>query len=303
MEVLDFLHGMTLQILLKGAHSDELKQTKSIVQFAVIMAYHLILETSFLVDQRAMFSTIRFREVANVLPTDQQSPNLESVDSSVPCIEEFTATNGSHTVDIPISNGFHEENTHNSNLESESNSPLSYEPYNPAIFSGLSSLSASLKKVMADSFPLATPTPYQSLSSFFGFNGRQSNGHVSEVVSLSTTPVAVDHSDMEAKGSSIKVKSLDGEQFQTSSAFTEAPLEIKIDGGTSEDQLQSWDDINTVVNSQSILVLMSRRNALRGTICEQSHFSHIMFYKNFDVPLGKFLRDNLLNQVSHNFTY
>ena len=267
------------------------------MQCAVIMAYHLILETSFLVDQRAMFSTIRFPEVVNVLPTDQQSPILGSANSSVPYIEDFTSTNGSRTVDIPISNGFHEENTHNSNLESESNSTLTCEPYNPAVFSGLSSLSASLKKVIADSFPLATSTPYQSLSSYFGFNGRQSNGHGSEAVSLSTTPEAVDHSDMGAKVSSIEAKSFDGGQFQTSSAFTEVPLEIKIDGGTSEDQLQSRDGINTVTNSQSILVLMSSRNAVRGAICEQSHFSHIMFYKNFDVPLGKFLRDNLLNQV------
>lgn len=295
-KTLMFLEGCPTRlgctILLKGTHSDELKRTKCIVQCAVIMAYHLILETSFLVDQRAMFSTIRFPELVNVLPTDQQSPNLGCANSSVPCIEDFTATNGSHTVDIPISNGFHEENTHHSNLESESNSTLSYEPYNPAIFSGLSSLSASLKKVIADSFPLATSTPYQSLSSYFGLHGRQSNGHVSEAVSLSTTPEAVDHSDMEAKGSPTKA------EFQTSSAFTEVPLEIKIDGGAIEDQLQSRGDINTVMNSQSILVLMSCRNAVRGTICEQSHFSHIMFYKNFDVPLGKFLRDNLLNQRS-----
>lgn len=278
---------MTLQILLKGSHSDELKRIKLVVQCAVIAAYHLILETSFLVDQRAMFSTIQFPEVENVLPTDRQSPNLGSGNSSVPCIGDCS-TDGTCTVDIPISNGFHAENNHNSNLDSESNSPLAYEPYNPAIFTGFSSLSASLKKVVGESFPFVSSASYQSLSSYFGFN--ESNGHISKAASLLTTPEAVDDCDMEAKGSSDEEKSLDGGQV---------PLEIKIDG-TNEDQMQSCDDVNTVMDSQSILVLMSRRNALRGTICEQSHFSHIMFYKNFDAPLGKFLKDNLLNQVSLN---
>ena len=294
---------MTLQILLKGAHSDELKQIKCVVQYAVVVAYHLILETSFLVDQKAMFSTIRFPDEVNVLLTDQQSPKLGSSNSSVPSIEVSTSTNESCAVDIPISNGFHEENTQNSNLESKSHSTLTYEPYNPAIFSGFSSLSASLKKVIGDSFPHAASASYQSLSSYFGFNGGQFNGHVRKPISLSTTPEGVCHCDMESKGSSDEENSFDGGQFQTSSGYTEVPIEMQKDGGNSEEQMQSRENINAMVDSRSILVLMSRRNAVRGTICEQSHFSHIMFYKNFDVPLGKFLRDNLLNQVSLNSTY
>lgn len=288
------LYDIILQILLKGSHSDELKQIKCVVQYAVIAAYHLILETSFLVDQRAMFSTIQFPEMANVLLTDQQSPNLGSGDSFVPCIGDCT-TNRTCTLDIPISNGFYAENNHNLNPDLESNSPLAYEAYNPAIFAGFSSLSASLKKVVGESFPFASASSYQSLSSYFGFIGSESNGHASgsesnSNASLLTTPEAVDDFDMEAKGSSDEEKSLDGGQV---------PLEIKIDG-TNEDQMQSCDDVNGVMDSQSILVLMSRQNALKRKICEQSHFSHIMFYKNFDAPLGKFLRDNLLNQVSLN---
>ncbi|KAL4651637.1 hypothetical protein ACB092_01G174800 [Castanea dentata] len=300
-KTLMFLEGFPTRlgctILLKGAHSDELKQIKCVLQYAVVVAYHLILETSFLVDQKAMFSTIQFPDEVNVLLTDQQSPKLGSSNSSVPSIEEITSTNESCAVDIPISNGFHEENTQNSNLESKSHSALTYEPYNPAIFSGLSSLSASLKKVIGDSFPLAASASYQSLSSYFGFNGGQFNGHVCKPISLST-PERVCHCDMESKGSSDEENSLDGGQFQNSSGYTEVPIETQKDGVNSEEQMQSRDGINAVVDSRSILVLMSRRNAVRGTICEQSHFSHIMFYKNFDVPLGKFLRDNLLNQKS-----
>ncbi|XP_008237356.1 PREDICTED: putative 1-phosphatidylinositol-3-phosphate 5-kinase FAB1D [Prunus mume] len=291
-------------ILLKGAQSDELKKIKCVVQCAVILAYHLKLETAFLVDQRAMFSTLPFSsaanvlstEVANGLPTDKISLNLGPVTSCVSQHRDTSAETGSDAVDILISNGFHEGCYHNFNLECEGNSTCEvHEPYNPAIFSGFSSLSASLSKVIGGSFPLASS--YQSLSSYFGFNAREPNGEITRSVSVSTSPEAIDLCDVEDKGSSDEERSLNG-QTHTSFTCTEASPEMKEDGGNSEDQMQSKKDISTVLDSQSILVLMSSQNALRGTVCEQRHFSHIMFYKNFDVPIGKFLQDNLLTQRS-----
>lgn len=290
--------------MLKGAQSDELKKIKCVVQCAVILAYHLKLETAFLVDQRAMFSTLPFSsaanvlstEVANGLPTDKTSLNLGPVTSCVSQHKDSSAETRSDAVDILISNGFHKGYSHNFNLECEGTCEV-HEPYNPAIFSGFSSLSASLSKVVGGSFPLASS--YQSLSSYFGFNARESNGDITRSVSVSTSPEAIDLCDVEDKGSSDEERSLNG-QTHTSFTCTEASPEMKEDGGNSEDQMQSKKDISTVLDSQSILVLMSSQNALRGTVCEQRHFSHIMFYKNFDVPIGKFLQDNLLTQVSTN---
>lgn len=266
------------------------------VQCAVVMAYHLILETSFLVDQKAMFSTIPFAgaatvlstEVANVLSTEQQAPQLGSDNSCITCLEDSSVETGLPTVDIPISNGFHDGGS--------LSSPL-YEPYNPAILTGFSSLSDSLKKVVGDNFPLASSS-YQSLSTYFGFNGRESiNDQNAKPFSGSTSPKALDHYTIEDKDSSDEDKSLDGGQSQLTLVCSEAPLDLEKDGNDDENKIHSKDGINGVLDSQSILVLMSRRNALRGSICEQSHFSHIKFYRNFDVPLGKFLNDNLLNQV------
>uniref|UniRef100_A0A5B7CCC5 1-phosphatidylinositol-3-phosphate 5-kinase n=1 Tax=Davidia involucrata TaxID=16924 RepID=A0A5B7CCC5_DAVIN len=286
-------------ILLKGAHSDELKRIKCVVQCAVVMAYHLILETSFLLDQRAMFSTVPFNGVANVSLNDQESPSVGSSDSNVFCLEEPNdKSDSSCTIDIPISNGFHEEGSHNLNLGLERNSTLSYdyEPYNPVILSGLSSLSASLKKVIGDSFPLFSSTSHHPMSTYFGINGKDSDNQIATAVQVSTSPEAFDNCDTEAKGSSDEEKALDRERPCSPSAWCKIPLDTQKMGGSDEDQMQSKDDISTVLDSESILVLMSSRNASRGTICEQSHFSHIKFYRNFDVPLGKFLRDNLLNQ-------
>ena len=268
---------------------------------AVVMAYHLILETSFLVDQKAMFSTIPAVSVADILPTDKKSCDLASTNSSIPSLE-YSAENGIVSTDIPICNGLHENNINGLNLGSEEFSQFSCEPYNPAVFSGFSAISSSLKKVMGDSFPFASSAPYQSLSAYFGFNGRKPDGQVNESISVLNSLEADENTMMEAKSHSNEVKLLNGGQSLSSPVHLDSNGNISKDDGNNRKELQSKDDINAVLDSQSILVLMSRWNALRGTVCQQSHFSHIMFYKNFDIPLGKFLEENLLNQVFFAFS-
>ncbi|GFP81328.1 putative 1-phosphatidylinositol-3-phosphate 5-kinase fab1d [Phtheirospermum japonicum] len=224
-KTLMFLEGapsrLGCTILLMGANSDELKRIKCVVRCAVVMAYHLMLETSFLLDQTAMFSTISPTEVVDLALTNGQS--LEKTDTSF-------------TLDIPISNGFHKTESRKLISSPEDNSSLSFDACNPATFPGLS-ISTSIQKVMNESFPI------------FSEDGR-----------------------------------------------TEKDIRISSVDEDGEEQMLSKDEINSVLDSESILVLMSSRNAKQGTICEHSHFSHIKFYRSFDVPLGKFLKDNLLNQ-------
>lgn len=294
-KTLMFLEGcpkrLGCTILLKGSHSEELKRIKFVVQFAVVMAYHLILESSFLLDQRAMFSTISLNGLANLSLSDK--PSVGSVDGNVPLVQEFGAeTDLTSTVDIPISNGLHEEGSHDLGLEGDS--LLSYEPYNPVVFSGLSHLSASLKKAVGNRFPLFSTTR-QYMSMHFGFTEGDPNSQTQTTNQVLSSPEVIDHSDVETKGSSDEDKTLADEQMHLSSTC-EVFLETQNSDGNCEEQMKSKDDICTVLDSESILVLMSSRNSSRGTICEQSHFSCIKFYRNFDVPLGKFLRDNLLNQ-------
>ncbi|XP_027364177.1 putative 1-phosphatidylinositol-3-phosphate 5-kinase FAB1D isoform X2 [Abrus precatorius] len=283
-------------ILLKGSHSDELKRIKCVVRCAVIMAYHLILETSFLVDQKAMFSTIPCASVTDILPTNKKSCESASINSSISSLE-YSAENGIVSTDIPICNGLHEKSTKALNLESEELSPFSHEPYNPAVFSGFSAISSSLKKVMGDSFPFASSAPYQSLSAYFGFSGRKSDGQVNESISILGSPMTDEKTLIEDKNHFNEVKLVNGGQSLSLPVYLDSNGDISKDGDNDRKEIESKDDINAVLDSQSILVLMSSRNALRGTVCQQSHFSHIMFYKNFDVPLGKFLQDNLLNQT------
>lgn len=53
---------------------------------------------------------------------------------------------------------------------------------------------------------------------------------------------------------------------------------------------------------QSILVSFSSRCVLKGTVCERSRLLRIKFYGSFDKPLGRYLCDDLFNQVTcHRF--
>ncbi|GMJ13319.1 FORMS APLOID AND BINUCLEATE CELLS 1C [Hibiscus trionum] len=49
---------------------------------------------------------------------------------------------------------------------------------------------------------------------------------------------------------------------------------------------------------QSILVSISSRCVLKGTICERSRLLRIKFYGSFDKPLGRYLQDDLFDQAS-----
>ncbi|KAK3030299.1 hypothetical protein RJ639_038392, partial [Escallonia herrerae] len=274
-----FLEGLPTRlgctILLKGSHSDELKRVKCVVQCAVVMAYHLILETSFLNDQMAMFSTFPLNGTVNLL-LPYQPPTINSVDTTAPPKESSAEKDLSCTIDIPIANGFHEEERLG----------IGSEPYDPVVLSGLSSFSASVESASAieDKIPLFS-TSHQTMSTYFGSNGWDPDGEIQSAIQILNSPRETGEPRGNPDG--------DGEPNNEG----QPPSDMQKSSANNEGKLPCKDDISTVLESESILVLMSRRNASRWTVCDHRHFSHIKFYKNFDVPLGNFLRDSLLNQT------
>lgn len=50
-------------------------------------------------------------------------------------------------------------------------------------------------------------------------------------------------------------------------------------------------------NHQSILVSLSSTCIPKGLVCERSHLFRIKFYGSFDKPLGRYLREDLFDQV------
>ncbi|KAK4352678.1 hypothetical protein RND71_028196 [Anisodus tanguticus] len=278
-------------ILLMGSNSDELKKIKYVVKDAIIVAYNLILETSFLLDQKAMFSTLPLSLEVN-LTLGNETPSVSDGQGIISNSEEHVGeTSSSCTVDIPISNGFHEEISHKSDAESES---LLYEPYNPVVLSGLSSISSSVRRIVVDKFPLFS-TSRQSVSSYLSFNGATKDDQIQADVQVSNVPDLI-HTDAEQETSSDDVKAPEKEQLHTPLVSQVESLELEGSGEKLEDQEDMKDNMASLLDSESILVLMSRRNASRGTMCEHNRFSRIKFYQDFDIPLEKFLRDNLLNQ-------
>lgn len=279
------------QIVLMGASSDELKRIKYVIRCAVVMAYHFMLETSFLLDQSAMFSTISSGEVVDLAHCNKRLSLIGSVETNISDQRESNAElNTSFPLDIPISNGFHQDEPENLSSSSEGETSLSFDSDYPETFPGLS-LPTSIQKVMDDSFPLFTDSA-ESIASSLGFVGRNQDDQAANNIHISIAPEAPPHHNDRQKDGYMEENLPDTEQ-EYRPEFSDAWN----NSDSAEDQMPSKDEICAVLDSESILVLMSSRNASRGTICEQSHFSHIKFYRSFDIPLGKFLHDNLLNQV------
>lgn len=280
-----------LQILLMGANSDELKRVKCVVRCAVVMAYHLMLETSFLLDQTAMFSTISPSEMVDLEFTNEKSTLVGPEEATISCqLQSDAETQSSFTLEIPISNGFHKIESDDSIISSEGNSSLSFEACNPATFPGLS-ISTTIQKVMNYSFPLFSNSPH-SQPSPLGFDGRDQDVQPENNIHISSVSEVVDDC-----GDKPKVRYDEENSLGNELPYLPESLDSRNHSDDAEDRMQNKDKINSVLDSESILVLMSSRNASRGSMCEHSHFSHIKFYRSFDVPLGKFLQDNLLNQV------
>lgn len=230
-----------------------MKKVKEVVQDSFNLAYHLILEASFLADRQTMFSTI-FPKQATLCVME-----TEKVPLSPPGKSSF------ETIDIPFSNGFDDiqingesDGEKAENWDSGGDHVFSHEPYNPVIFTGFSSLSAKLSKYFGlvenpESVPVTMDTDANS-------------SHTEDATEKDERPLLLD------PGLPVNTNSDDGER---------SPAE---------------NDIETTLESQSILVLVSKRNASKGMMCDQSHFSHIKFYKHFDVRLDRFLRD-MFSQV------
>ncbi|XP_042507573.1 putative 1-phosphatidylinositol-3-phosphate 5-kinase FAB1D isoform X2 [Macadamia integrifolia] len=328
-KTLMFLEGcprpLGCTILLKGAPSDELKKIKCVVQCAVLAAYHLILETSFHVDQRAMFSVFHYNGLANgcltnqpeivgvedckaktTLPCITNSPRVRefrenSVDERVPTNSQLVlGGNDSSSVSSPTiivsNNGFGENvlTSHDKSDNGDVHHPeISYEPYTPKILPGqfVSSLSASLKKVIGDDIPLDSSTSYLYIP---GLKGREQDSQDVTILPVVKSPEQLKFCQMEEKGSANEVKPPDAEKAELLSACYEAASVQTKNGSNDEEQKQQSGAI-TVLDGQGILFLMSRRNILKGTVCEQSHLSRINFYRSSDMSLGRFLRDNILN--------
>lgn len=83
-------------VLLKGAHGDELKKVKRVLQFAVFAAYQLALETSFLVDEGATLPEHSFKSPISIALPDKPS----KLDRSISTVPGFVLGDPGHTTAV-----------------------------------------------------------------------------------------------------------------------------------------------------------------------------------------------------------
>ncbi|KAJ0960018.1 hypothetical protein J5N97_000212 [Dioscorea zingiberensis] len=308
-KTLMFLEGFSkplgCTILLRGAHSDELKKVKRVIHYTVFAAYHLILETSFFADQRAFFSDLHVAEVNNALSEnlvdsggygvnpDLSTCNLEGstelishLDGKSPLLPGLDSGFDITRNYLKHRDVFSKPNSHEV-LQADSISPL---------LSGqlLSSVSGSLRRYLGDSFP---PLTSDSVLPYFGFK-EEVNHHSVDILPLSPSPQTLGH-EIKANGKISHLKSddeVDKSEKTGCSSDSGRPIGNSTSGEGNKVDVQNRDDIESVLDPQSILVLLSSQCISKRTVCEQSHLSRIKYYGNFDVSLGRFLQDILLNQ-------
>lgn len=68
--------------------------------------------------------------------------------------------------------------------------------------------------------------------------------------------------------------------------------------GTDENELSS-EYFSATNGTHSILVYFSSHCVSKGTVCEHSRLLRIKFYGSDDKPLGRYLHENLFDQVTH----
>lgn len=332
-KTLMFLEGFSkplgCTILLKGAPIVELKKVKRVLQYTVFAAYHLILETSFFVDQRALFPELHTEEngslIDKLIPANCCGSAPESNNS---CIHNSPVViTEAHSSNAPSSNGslensIHEdmyscsnftsngslqfpglslytasdENNHEDLVNDKLTDIVRLDSTNmPDLpWQYMSSFSSSLKKFLSDSF---APVNSESMSSYFGHEEKELDSQSVDALSVSASLQAHEH-ETDINNGSIQEKLYD-EISNTERADTTSSVNGSIEHNTevnSRIEMQNKDNIDRVLDPQSILVLMSSQCIEKGVVCEQSHLSRIKYYGNFDVSLGHFLRETLLNQ-------
>ncbi|KAL6010651.1 hypothetical protein ACLOJK_001088 [Asimina triloba] len=327
-------------IFLRGAHSDELKKVKFVVQQSVFLAYHLILETSFLVDQRAVFSSF---QTENVFQTDKESP-FSSCSSSVSSNSGVpdgasTVVSSLHGPDISVSNDFHVASKKVgsprstwldcaamsipsvavSNVDSFENSierrPPSCKTMNNSEFQNVEtsqepqitpdlteqsflSPSTSIRGDLGESFPHVPSDPHQSISLCVGFRDQENQSQV--LFSLSPSLEALDDRIESTGGGVDQGKShdgiLEGQEARFVSPNSESSADLCGIVNPKEVQQTNKSQGKTMLDNQCILVYLSSRRVLKGTVCKQHHLFRIRFYGDRDISLGQFFLHYLLNQ-------
>lgn len=124
---------------------------------------------------------------------------------------------------------------------------------------------------------------------------------------LGEQELLVDHHNSSLTPTECGITNVPSDVFDDDLASPLAPIEIRNHAQEEEHaeltKFERADEASTEYYSatdshQSILVSFSSCCILNGTVCERSRLLRIKFYGCFDKPLGRYLRDDLFDQVN-----
>lgn len=262
--------------MLKGSNGDELKKVKHVVQYGVFAAYHLALETSFLADEGASPLELPLKSPITVALPDKPSSIVKSI-STIPGYSSVTGREhqgaGTNKEVLKCNDGYKAHRT-SSCCSGSIERSLVGEPIN-SVASEKDGKERPKESVhYRQDEGTKTMIRADLISDFFGTfepSGRDGNNHIKAVALASnrgTDPESpiVKHDD---------------------------------DNNFDNDMIHSQEDFPpSTSDHQSILVFLSTRCVWKGTVCERSHLVRIKYYGSSDKPLGRFLRDQLFDQVT-----
>lgn len=286
---------MCFKILLKGASGDELKKVKHVVQYGVFAAYHLALETSFLADEGASLPELPLKSPITVALPDKPS----SVERSISIVPGFSVVGPQeHHRTGPI-----KELTKSSEHNKDRNSSFCINSADESFVGSLTHMQARSRDVISSGQDTSShnknflPNDYckeddkRSLEEFF-----QCTQDVQRESVMSNDLFSVSFYTLEPSG---QVDSTGDTVLTTNHHECLEPHHVKHGNNTIRDDIiNSKEDIPpSTSDHQSILVFLSTRCVWKGTVCERSHLVRIKYYGISDKPLGRFLRDQLFDQV------
>ncbi|XP_066383293.1 putative 1-phosphatidylinositol-3-phosphate 5-kinase FAB1D isoform X2 [Miscanthus floridulus] len=303
-KTLMFLEGfqkpLGCTILLRGANTEELKKIKQVMNYTVFAAYRLVLETSFFEDQRLILNNKNSSKEVSVTRKAGPSP-LGSVQESTDGVPVTISSTNFNALN-PLEKNFPNELQEGSVIYYDSNQALPSE--------GLASAVPESPRRFIDIFhyhniylPVTASqeaTDHQIEDRPQYNEGMASNGiHVSPNVGV---PIGsgenVDHlRDPREQASSETNQQMTLDDTSVSEKHEQSLENIKHSTSYNNgDKTSDIDEVDDVLESQSILILLSSQCITKQVICEQSRLSRIRYYGNFDVSLGRYLQDILQKQ-------
>lgn len=259
-----------VQVLLKGANGDDLKKVKHVVQYGVFAAYHLALETSFLADEGASLPELPLKSPITVALPDK----AKTIERSISTISGFPLTPGPKPLDSQLEG---EVDSADKNLTSNGLMSAKH-PHSPSCLTeGHSDQNVYKKSALTISV---------SQLKSFDIYGAENIG--SPFQDMRTDLVS------NSENSSDKINQNHGQAIYEMAATKKDEFNISPDIASAKEEFSPSPSPS---DHQSILVSLSTRCVRKGTVCERAHLFRIKYYGSFDKPLGRFLRDHLLDQV------